>query len=319
VISFIIIGRNEGWKLTKCFESVFETVKKSMLSDFEVIYVDSNSTDDSLQRALSFKSVKVLHLIGDYNAAIARNSGADECIGEVLFFIDGDMEIIPDFLPLVYEENLGLKHDFVSGQVINYNYDYNDKLLSKEYHFKNVYNNTQEYITGGLFLIKKDIWNKIGGMKNKLRLNEDIDLGIRLAKTGIFLLRRCELLAIHRTVSYYNSLRIWKMLLGDSELYRVVLLRDNIMNRYQWRLFLRENYSTFFLSVSVAISIFTRVHFLFLFYFFVVLFRGLIKPGSNILSKVNIAIYYMVRDVLLLMGLLFFWPSDNKQISIKKY
>ena len=29
MISFIIIGRNEGWKLTKCFESVSDTIKQN--------------------------------------------------------------------------------------------------------------------------------------------------------------------------------------------------------------------------------------------------------------------------------------------------
>ncbi len=55
-ISFIIIGRNEGWKLTKCLESVMRAIKFNRLSNYEVFYVDSKSTDDSIHRAKRFKT-----------------------------------------------------------------------------------------------------------------------------------------------------------------------------------------------------------------------------------------------------------------------
>jgi glycosyltransferase involved in cell wall biosynthesis len=78
MISFIIIGRNEGWKLTKCLQSVFETIAYNKLKNAEVIYVDSKSTDDSIERAKAFDKVKVLLITGECNAAIASNIGAKE-------------------------------------------------------------------------------------------------------------------------------------------------------------------------------------------------------------------------------------------------
>jgi len=41
-----------------------------------------------------------------------------------LFFIDGDMEIQSNFLEKVYNEEIGLKFDFVSGDFLNINFDY---------------------------------------------------------------------------------------------------------------------------------------------------------------------------------------------------
>ena len=105
MISFIVIGRNEGWKLTKCFESIYDTINYNKLINYEIIYVDSASTDDSIDRAKNFNEVKIYIITGKFNAAIARNIGAKEAKGDVFFFIDGDMEILPDFLPLVYNEN----------------------------------------------------------------------------------------------------------------------------------------------------------------------------------------------------------------------
>lgn len=93
MISFIIIGRNEGWRLEKCFTSVFKTIKKDNIESFEVIYVDSKSTDNSVNVAKSYEEIKVFQIVGVCNAAIARNVGAKEAKGDILFFIDGDMEI----------------------------------------------------------------------------------------------------------------------------------------------------------------------------------------------------------------------------------
>ena len=98
--AFIVIGRNEGIKIKKCLESIFTTIEKNSLESTEVIYVDSDSKDESIHLALSFNDVKVIKISGEINAAVARNEGAKQANADVLFFIDGDMEINPDFLPL---------------------------------------------------------------------------------------------------------------------------------------------------------------------------------------------------------------------------
>ncbi|MDD2636668.1 MAG: glycosyltransferase, partial [Bacteroidales bacterium] len=122
MISFIIIGRNEGWKFTKCLQSVFETIEYNKLKDAEVIYVDSKSTDDSLKRAKAYKQVKVFLITGECNAAIARNIGAKESKGGILYFIDGDMEIEKDFLSHAIINNQ-LRYDCFTGHLDDYLYD----------------------------------------------------------------------------------------------------------------------------------------------------------------------------------------------------
>lgn len=317
MISFIIIGRNEGWKLSRCFQSVFKTIKDNSYLDSEIIYVDSKSTDDSIERAIIFGGLRIISLTGDCNAAIARNIGAIESKGNTLFFIDGDMEIKPDFLPHVYSEASGLKYNFVSGQFINFNYDYSGNFLDKAYYFSSTEVDTISYTTGGLFLIKKEIWNRIGGMKNKLKRSQDIDLGLRLAKIGFFLYRRNEVLAIHHTISYLDTSRTWRMLLSDAELYRSVLFRDNIFNKYQWLLIFRENYSAFLLGGCIIISVAFSFKLIFISYFFAILIRAFNKKRLNVISKFNIIMYYMTRDFLFFLGLFFFWPINKKNISYK--
>lgn len=50
-VSVVIIGRNEGARLTRCIESVQAADWQGQ--EYELIYVDSRSTDDSVDRANS--------------------------------------------------------------------------------------------------------------------------------------------------------------------------------------------------------------------------------------------------------------------------
>ena len=59
MISFIIIGKNEGWKLLKSIESVYKAIEINKIEDSEVIYVDSRSTDNTLDDIKIFKNLIV--------------------------------------------------------------------------------------------------------------------------------------------------------------------------------------------------------------------------------------------------------------------
>ena len=73
VISFVVIGRNEGERLTRCLESIRET--RGIEGEVEVIYVDSASTDDSVQRAQA-QGARVLEVRPERpSAALGRNAG----------------------------------------------------------------------------------------------------------------------------------------------------------------------------------------------------------------------------------------------------
>ncbi len=89
--SFIVIGKNEGWKLSLCFQSILNCIEKNRIDNYEIIYVDSRSTDDSIERAKKIPNIKIFSIIGKCNAAIARNIGCKEAQVDILFFFDGDM------------------------------------------------------------------------------------------------------------------------------------------------------------------------------------------------------------------------------------
>jgi len=96
-VGVIVIGRNEGERLRQCLASVLGRARR-------IVYVDSGSTDGSVELAASLGAiVHALDLQRPFTAARARNEGArrlQTCGEELDFiqFVDGDCEVAPGWL-----------------------------------------------------------------------------------------------------------------------------------------------------------------------------------------------------------------------------
>lgn len=101
-VAVVAIGRNEGERLRACLESVVRFAGVA-------VYVDSNSTDDSVAMARSLGTdVIVLDPKTPFTAALARNKGwrrVREIAPHVEFiqFVDGDCAVVPDWLPKAHD------------------------------------------------------------------------------------------------------------------------------------------------------------------------------------------------------------------------
>jgi len=92
-ISVIIPAYNSANTITQCLRSLLTQTKKPD----EIIVIDDGSTDKTAKEVKKFKSVKLLtqaHL----GPGAARNLGAKKANGEILVFVDADMEFDKDFL-----------------------------------------------------------------------------------------------------------------------------------------------------------------------------------------------------------------------------
>ena len=95
-VSIVIIGRNEAGNIQECIMSVFAMDYPQEL--LEVIYVDTGSTDCTLDIVRS-AGVKVIEELNNTpSAALARNRGIVESNNKIIHFIDGDMRIDPSYL-----------------------------------------------------------------------------------------------------------------------------------------------------------------------------------------------------------------------------
>jgi len=96
-IGIVAIGRNEGDRLKQCLQSV---VGKAA----QVVYVDSGSTDGSVEMAKSLGvDVVALDLSTPFTAARARNAGFARLLElrpalDYVQFVDGDCEVVEGWL-----------------------------------------------------------------------------------------------------------------------------------------------------------------------------------------------------------------------------
>jgi len=320
MVSFIVIGRNEAAHLKKCLQSVVDTIQQNQLHA-ELLYVDSQSTDESVAIANAFELCRVYGITGQCNAAIARNIGAKEAQGESLFFIDGDMELQVSFIPKVLNNDGSLKHPFVSGNFINHYYDSENNFIAEDYYRKIFCNeDTLQPTTGGLFAIKRELWESVGGMRPKFKRGQDLDLGYRLAQKGYLLLRKKETMAIHHTIDYKFSKRLWSDLLSGTGLYsRSVLYRCHLSNKYVLKRMLSSD-PTMLVLVFLLLTTFI---FLSLWPLFIYPFIVLIAVGYSMRKKLSLMLFerwlvQILRDVQVLGGLFLFYPSNQVEYQYEQ-
>jgi glycosyltransferase involved in cell wall biosynthesis len=92
----VVIGRNEGERLIRCFDSIG--------SAYPVVYVDSGSTDGSVEEARK-RDFRVVTLSTEhgFTAARARNAGWRDLVAtwpglRFVQFVDGDCEFAPGWI-----------------------------------------------------------------------------------------------------------------------------------------------------------------------------------------------------------------------------
>ncbi|MBU1500062.1 glycosyltransferase family 2 protein, partial [Patescibacteria group bacterium] len=91
-ISVIIPSYNSGRTIEPCLQSL---IKQSLKP--EIIVVDDGSKDNTKTIVQSFSQVKLLTQTHQGPGA-ARNLGVKKAKGEILVFVDADMEFDQDFL-----------------------------------------------------------------------------------------------------------------------------------------------------------------------------------------------------------------------------
>lgn len=267
MISFIIIGKNEGLKLVWCFNSIKKFIAKSKLK-CEIIYVDSKSSDGSYETALNDPEIKTFRLKGKCNAAIGRNFGAKMAQGDVFCFFDGDMELLPDKLECFLSKQGNLIYPIINPNRIDYFYDSEGNYLGNNENLKVGLKDKYDLATGGLILIEKDLWESVNGMDESLRCMEDIDLAYRVyTKKKIKVLNSKVILVKHHTTRYTDSKRYYSLVFSDYFFYRGKLYRKHFLSPTIILRMLSDDLSLVALVVSVIMAIlFKNVAFIFIYF-----------------------------------------------------
>jgi len=95
LVSIIIVNYNGRHHLEECLKSLMQVTYKK----FEVILVDNNSTDGSIEFVKNnHPSIKIKKLDKNYGFAEPNNIGAKIAKGELLLFLNNDTVADPNFI-----------------------------------------------------------------------------------------------------------------------------------------------------------------------------------------------------------------------------
>lgn len=183
-LSVVVVTRDEEERVGACLESVFETCRAADAVDaFEVVLVDSNSRDRTVERAREFP-VTVLEIPDDdlTTPGAGRYVGTRHVDGEAILFVDGDMVLEAEWLPeaLAHLEREGVAA--VDGHL-------NDVPADAEVR-------TVDSVRG-VALYDTDALESVGGFDPFLESVEDIHLGFELTAAGYRLVRLPRVAATH--------------------------------------------------------------------------------------------------------------------------
>lgn len=223
-ISVIILTRNSQKHLKKCLDSVF----MQTYPDYEVIIIDSFSTDRTPIILSNYPKTKIIPFSKDISVGLARKTGSDAASGEILAYIDSDVELPYD----IWLENMHkpfIEYPDIAGvqtlakcrptdppilKKIHARFEYKDKVIGID--------NYQPIGTSHL-LIKKDILESVGGFKDVFS-GEDIELMKSIMKLGYKFIYLKEEKCYHYHVDSYTA-HIKRELRGLKNRFKTKLLR----------------------------------------------------------------------------------------------
>lgn len=207
-ISVIIPNYNMAATIGRCLEAAFA----SDYGNFEIVVVDDHSTDGSVKIINEFPC-KLIRLQNRSGTSKARNTGAKNSNGEILFFIDADCLLQKDTLSIVNRTLAAACHDVVVGGT------YTTVPFDKSFFsfFQSIYVNYSEtrittdpdYIAAHAMIMSRKVFDRSGGFpENFLPIIEDVEFSHRLRRSGHRLIMQPDIQLQHIfNFSLWSSLR----------------------------------------------------------------------------------------------------------------
>lgn len=178
----IIPNYNGAVTVGKCLEAAFSSSHDS----FEVIVVDDCSNDDSVEIIRRFPC-RLIRLPEHAGAAAARNIGAQQSEGEILFFTDSDCLLQPDTL-LMADSAITGREDRVFGGTytkVPYDKDFFSAFQSAFINYSETKRSEADYIASHAMVMSRGLFIKSRGFPvDFLPIIEDVEFSHRLRRSG---------------------------------------------------------------------------------------------------------------------------------------
>ncbi len=208
MISVIVPSYNSSRTIRQCIETLLGQSKK----DYEIIIVDDNSTDGSIEIAKEYSRIKIVSLPENKGPSSARNSGVRESSGEILIFLDIDCFVKDPAWVSKHVEMLkaGTPKSIIGGPV-----DANgDGLIGKAFTYNNWYvchPKLPSFPKGVSHLQSTNIsmyrttFEHLGGFDESLRAGEDVEFCARAVRKGYSLEYYNHILVNHENRKFFGQ------------------------------------------------------------------------------------------------------------------
>jgi glycosyltransferase involved in cell wall biosynthesis len=203
--SIVIPTYNRLPILEKCLRAleVQKFSNEKYIEDYEIVLVDDGSTDGTLNwLALHQNEFPHVRCFEQNHAgpAAARNLGVEKARGDTIIFIDSDLVVLPNFLQahtnalIQGKEKLGNDSFFTYGAVIN-----TCNFTNPTAEPYKITDFSAAFFATGNVAIPKYWLVKAGLFDNSFQLYgwEDLELGVRLKKLGLQLIKCPEAVGYH--------------------------------------------------------------------------------------------------------------------------
>lgn len=212
-VSLVIPTHNRSKQLRKVlFALVQQTIPPE---DFEVVVVADGCTDNTSEIVESFHEILNICFIEQqsHGPAMARNVGSQEARGNLLVFMDDDIEPLPKFLTAHIRAHSGKERAVVIGylppMLENQSGYFRTELRDWwEITFQNMRQPGHRFsysdLVSGNFSIQAKLFNEISGFNPVYRCHEDYELGIRLLQAGVEFVHSIEAIGYHYERSDLN-------------------------------------------------------------------------------------------------------------------
>lgn len=204
-LSVCVIGRNEAQHLPACITSLRQLAALEI--DYETIFVDSASTDNSAMIAQSgFDQVLCLAQSPFLNAGAARNVGTQHAKGDWVLYLDGDMELAPEILVDIGKLiRSGQTDDGLCGFTENIYPDDSRDLI----HFRGNFAGSNCRMFGGAVLLPRLKVLEAGNWSCALYAYEESELYSRLLRCGVNVRWYDHRMVEHKTPAVSLNRKLW--------------------------------------------------------------------------------------------------------------
>lgn len=228
-ISIIIRTYNEEKKIGE----VLESIEKQSYKNFEIIIVDSQSTDRTLDICKKYNTKIVTIKKEDFNYSYASNVGAEYASGEILCYLSGhSIPVANDYLE---KTNLIFQKDIIGGCYGDVVALDDGSIWEKMYHYLGYLKNINKKkdiiyetdIHPGILScsnasIRKDLWEKNRFVEELGHGGEDVELAYRIIQDGYVIAQVPDLLVKHSHGSSFT--KFIKEIIAWKKMYKDVLI-----------------------------------------------------------------------------------------------